>query len=152
MPNLQDPYRRVQFLKTDMLLEHQLTTLGMQGIAVARDPFVSNRDALENSVINELAFFENTSPDPRSLEQITTQVKGMNKKQLAAFILNHRIENGTFLGFKFLSKLVVSNIQPFSISFSPARIGHMKMVVKFSVTKSRIVHTANQPVQLVVVY
>ena len=59
----------------------------MQGIAVSRDSIVLRRDALENLVINELAYFENTLPDPRSMEQITTQVKGM--KELAYFILNH---------------------------------------------------------------
>ena len=78
----------------------------MQGIAVSRDPIVLRRDALENLVINELTYFENTLPDPRSMEQITTQVKGM--KELAYFILNHRIQTGTFVGFKFFSKLAVS--------------------------------------------
>ena len=112
------------------------------------------RDFLENLVCRELVHLENSSnlPNPRSLEEISAQLKAMNKKQLACFILDHQIEHETFIGFKFLSKLTVTNTQPFSVSFTAARIGHIKMAVKFSVTKSRIVHTANQPVQQIVVF
>ena len=153
MPTLVDPYLRVQFVKTQMLLDQQAVAVGMQGVSVARDPQLLKRSVLQPLILNEILHFEqNNGVNARTAEQIDLQLSSMNKAQLVQFVIKHRVQQGTYLGMKFIHRLQVNTAHPLSVTFSTAKVGHTKLTVRFCVTKCKVVHTSNQATQEVVVY
>jgi hypothetical protein len=135
---------RVQFIKSDTLFQQQKNALGMQDVELACNPFLMPCNVLRSFIKNEIWYFEQSCANARSEEQLGNDLAQLNKRQLTNLVLMHRVNNCTFLGFKFVHRVKVCEASPFEIQFSSARLGFMKMTVSFSVSKSRVVHTSNQ--------
>jgi len=58
MPNLLDPYMRVQLIKSDTLFQQQKNALGMQDVELACNPFLMLCNVLRSFIKNEIQHME----------------------------------------------------------------------------------------------
>jgi hypothetical protein len=122
-PDMTDPLKRIFFVKSEQILQSMKNYAGiyMRVALNPRDPKLK-KEILVKMAVNEVG------------RAGLGNVKSLSKCAIAKKIVDHRIQQKTFLGFKTLRKVAVNAERPFVIEIKPASYGRSLLRLTFHVT------------------
>ena len=120
MPDLVDPLFRITFIKSDSVFEMQKKAVGyyLKVACNPRDPSIEKKELLKMAR-NELG------------AENFPEATFFSKPIVAKKIIDHRMKNKHWVGFKSLNKVVVSQQHPCCLQFKTVAYGRTRIRVQF---------------------
>ena len=132
LPNSGDPFSQVELLKSDGVLNLSLRCNNLSG-----QPIPKNLHRADLAALRQCASVELNIPPPTAAL--------LSREALLNKIINHRVEQSSFVGINSHQTVLVDGNHPFRITVRFGCAGKCTVKLSFSVTKEVLVFNQDQP-------